>query len=191
MSAQPKEPKDISLVPFGTWLATCGLFILMVVLTAGGLAPIGWVFVALALMCAAVLWMRRTRLRFERLYPPGVELVPLTDSPEDGFVEERGWIPLGLAATPEEAIEVLRDAYPEFERNQKLVVTGRSFHRPDPHVGTEGHYFILDPDGTETHHGYTGHWSEWVTWQACGPDDERAVECWDIEVQDDEPEEGE
>src|SRR3954463_7848609 len=40
------------------------------------------------------------------------ELTPLTDSPEDGFIEERGWVPVGLAETEEEAIKVLGDAFP-------------------------------------------------------------------------------
>lgn len=183
-----------ALAVFALW----ALLLLAFVLTSGPLSIVFYVaMVSVAALGGHMLarWnTRRTRRRFERLHPPGVELVPLTDSPMDGTVEEHGWVPLGLAKTPEQAIEVLAGAYPELESYRSLVVTGKSFHRPDEHIkGEHEGYFILDPDGPEVHLGpyrgqlseYRGQWSEWITWQKCERDDDRAVECWDLEVAED------
>lgn len=98
------------------------------------------------------------------------DLYPLADGYLDGAIEERAWVPVALASTPEAALEAIAasswaDAVKALgDDHLHLVATGRrSWHRPEH----------PDADPVE---------SEGFAWLECEPGEEGAVEFWDLIV---------
>lgn len=125
---------------------------------------------------------------------------PLVDGGEDGYIEERAWVPVAFAATGEEAVQWLVDRHDYAmdalkENGMTLVPTGkRSWHiqsacaicdgtgadeysyegpvpiRPFPACEWCKGTGEQDPDG------------DFFRWEKCGPDTPGAVEFWDLEA---------
>lgn len=132
----------------------------------------------------------------------------LVDAPEDGYIEERGWVPVAFAPTPEDAIRIAyaEEVVGDFN-SLRLVVTGRSWHRRDPAVraldGTA--WYVAEEEPCEQCSGSgkapepecayadgacdrcwgvgrSGYVSDYEPWAKCEPTDEGAVEWWNLEL---------
>jgi hypothetical protein len=116
----------------------------------------------------------------------------LIDSPDDGAVEEYGWVPVQDAADEAAAINVLRGLTdPEYGMTYEVV--GRSFHRPFLHLPQEdaaadAGWFVVEDKGPEDHEGHAGYWMEYLPWEACADGDEGAHEFWTLALAEEEVE---
>jgi hypothetical protein len=113
-----------------------------------------------------------------------IETMVLIDSPMDGFAEERGWVPVTLAETPEQAEAVMAKEVECIDSFLAYKATGKcSFQRPVDHAEGDGAWFVFEDNGPETYDDdRPGHWSEYLPWEKCEADAPGAVEFWDIEV---------
>ena len=119
----------------------------------------------------------------------------LIDAPDDGGVDEYGWVPVQEAADEESAVRLLRDLTdPEYGMTYEVV--GRSFHRPFFHLPQEdaaadAAWFVVEEDGPEDHEGCQGYWMEYLPWEACEAGDEGAHEFWTLALTEVEPDDDE
>lgn len=125
---------------------------------------------------------------------------PLIDGGEDGYIEERAWVPVAFAATGEEAVQWITSRHDYCvdalaEDGMKLVATGnRSWH-------VQSACAMCDGTGADEYSyegpvpvcpfpacewcGGTGEQSpdaDFVSWEKCEPGTPGAVEFWDLEV---------
>lgn len=129
---------------------------------------------------------------------------PLLDAPEDGAIEERGWVPKAVVATPDEAVVwLLRQVgyATEWINEEGLVLaaTGTtSWHRQSacltcegsrcgglPRVGSwPGVVAAGPPEACDSCDGTGEQWDDgdYIAWERCEADDDGAVEFWDLEV---------
>jgi hypothetical protein len=123
----------------------------------------------------------------------------LLDAPEDGGIEEWGWVPADWAETPEAAVAWFLDQCPEaiegLDDDMVLIATGEtSWHRMSPCLDCEGtgadEYSYpgdvpIRPFPACTTCNGTGEQAEdadYIAWKACKPDDDGAVEFWTLQV---------
>jgi hypothetical protein len=117
---------------------------------------------------------------------------PLLDAPEDGAIEEYGWVPKQVAATPEEAVAwfVSQVGYAAEWINDEgltLAATGTtSWHRQSPCLRCEGSggTIAARPNACPSCNG-TGEQrddGDYISWEPCEATAEGAVEFWDLQV---------
>lgn len=128
---------------------------------------------------------------------------PLVDGGEDGYIEERCWVPVALAATPEEAVKWVYDRHDYCtdvlaEDGLELVATGtRSWHVQSPcpvcdgtgadEYGYAGPVPVRPFPACETcgGSGEQNPDADFFSWEKCEPTVPGAAEFWDLEVTDD------
>ena len=126
---------------------------------------------------------------------------PIADAPEDGGVEQWGYVPTDWAATPQDALAWFLEQWPDAvanldENGQELVATGaRSWHRLSPCLACDGRGTVewslerglpvagplnvcesCDGTGEQAEDG------DYIAWEACKADDDGAVEFWTLEA---------
>jgi hypothetical protein len=114
-----------------------------------------------------------------------IETTVLMDSPGDFGCEERGWVPVEFAATAEEAVKRIAQDVELFDPdNFEYRADGsKSWHRPLAIAQEDNDtWFVPEKTGSEEYEGQKGEWWEYCPWDECEPDDEGAVEFWNIEV---------
>jgi hypothetical protein len=132
---------------------------------------------------------------------------PLVDAYLDGGIDEWGWVAVVHAATAEEAVEYFRNRWPEAlevlndEPHLELVATGEtSWHRQSPCLTCEGSgagsrprlegwlspvvVGPREPCATCDGSGEQRDDGDGIAWEPCRPEDEGAVEFWDLQVRD-------
>lgn len=107
----------------------------------------------------------------------------LIDSPEDGYVEERGWLAGELATTPTKAAKVMRRLYVadhgreaiRYDERMTFGCAGSEWHRPTVlELSDEGEEIIRPPVPDDD--------PEDIRFNKCQPDDDGAQEWWVCEL---------
>ena len=126
----------------------------------------------------------------------------LVDAPDDGYIEDRGWVPVQFAATPDEAIATVRREL-VIEPDAVIEVAGREWHRRQPDVTQrveDDFWWRSDGDPCEAcsgsgkepedpdeqcdecrGYGTDGYALDYEPWERCEQGTEGAVEMWVVE----------